>query len=234
MARSSLRAVASPSPPSVDVEDVPVVSMSPPKRLRPATVLAGVASVVLAALLGAYVFTASSSKVPVMVAAHDLEPGVPVSAADLRVVELRSTGALRAIQSSQQELILGEVPRAPVPAGTVLNTGLFVSASDAVPHGKAVVGAAFEAGQIPSPRLGAGDNVQLLQVAAAAPGSLDAAPRSASVLGSATVWAVTGSAEPGSSTSKVWVSLLVDESSQTAVAQAAADGVLRVSLVAGS
>src|SRR4051794_29894459 len=110
----SLRAVV--SRPSVE-GDVPVVSASPPKRKRPSWVLGGVVLVLVAALLGAYVFTAVSSKMSVMVAAHDLEPGVAISAGDLRVVELGRSGSLRAIQPAQQDLILGEVPRAMVPAG---------------------------------------------------------------------------------------------------------------------
>ena len=60
---------------------------------------------------------------------------------DLRVVQMGQAGDLRAIQSNQQDLIIGQAPRAPIPAGTVLNTGLFVPVAEAVPAGRVVVGA---------------------------------------------------------------------------------------------
>ena len=233
MASTSLRSVASrPNPQRVEA-DVPVVSTSPPKRRRPSWALGGAVMIVAAALLGAYVFSVETSKVSVMVAAHDLEPGLPIGAGDLRVVQIGMTGELRAIQPDQQGLILGQTPRAAIPAGTVLNTGLFVAAGEAVPQGQVVVGASFAAGEVPTPRLRTGDLVQLLEVAPTAGGAADAASLDAVVLGAATVWAVTGSADPGASTSKVWVSLLVTVGLQTQVAQAAADGRLRLALGGG-
>jgi hypothetical protein len=59
---------------------------------------------------------------------------------------------------------------------------------------------------------------------------VDASPVAASVLASGTVWSV----EPASTTSasaKLWVAVAVPASAQGAVAQAAADGLLRLSLV---
>lgn len=211
-------------------ERVPVVSVSPPKRRRPSWVVAGVVLVGLAALLGAYVLTAVSETLSVVVAARDLQPGEEIDVGDLRVVELGRTSELRAIQSSQQDLILGLAPRGPVPAGTVLNTGLFVAPSDVLPDGRVVVGAALATGAVPTASLGPGDSVGLLVVAADA-GAAPAAPESpptAELVGTGSVWAVEGSFE--SATDEIWVSLLVDERLQLAVVQAAADGRLRLSL----
>ena len=182
----------------------------------------------LAMLLGAYVFTAVSDTISVLVAADDLQPGEPIDAGDLRVVEMGRTSDLRAVQPSQQDLILGKAPLGPIPAGTVLNTGLFVASDEVVPAGKVVVGAAFGAGAVPTATLSPGDTVVLLGVADTTAGA-PTADLGAAVLGTGTVFAVEGAASTESST-EVWVSLLVDESLQAQAAQAAADGRLRLSL----
>lgn len=224
MARS-LRAMAG------DDSGPAVVSVSPPKRRRPSWVLAGAALVVLAALIGAWVFTSVSSSASVMVAAHDLEAGEPITAGDLRVVELRGAlETLRAVQPDQQGLIVGLAPRAAIPAGTVLNRGLFVDREELIPAGKVVVGAALAPGELAAPSLRVGDNVDMVAVADSSPGADPATAAVAVVLGPASVWSISGSADASSTTAKVWVSLLVDEALQTAVAQAAADERLRVTL----
>jgi hypothetical protein len=211
-------------------EDVAVVSLSPPKKRRLSWVAVGALLVALAAMLGAYVFNAVDDRLSVMVAARDLAPGQPITAADLRVVEMGRTGDL-AIQSHQQDLIIGQAPRGPIPAGTVLNTGLFVSKDAAIPAGQVVVGGAFAAGAVPTATLGPGDSVVMLVVAPAV-GGAPAANGDATVLGRATVWAVEGAAAADTS-SKAWVSLLVEDSLQTAAVQAASDGRLRLTLVGG-
>jgi hypothetical protein len=212
-------------------EDVSVVSMSPPKKRRLSWVLVGVLLVGLAALLGAYVLTAVDDRLSVMVAARDLAPGEPITAADLRAVEMGKTGGLRAIQSHQQELILGQAPRGPIPEGTVLNTGLFVSKDLAIPAGQVVIGGVFAAGAVPTASLAAGDEVVMLVVAASGPAAPTVATE-ATILGSARVWAMEGAAEPDSS-GKVWVSLLVAEQLETSSVQAASDGRLRLALAGG-
>lgn len=213
-------------------DGVPVVSLSPPKKRRLSWAAVGALLLGVAALLGAYVFSVVDDRLSVLVAAHDLEPGEPVTDADLRVVEMGRTGGLRAIQPDQQDLIIGQAPRGPIPAGTVLNTGLFVSQDSAIPAGQVVVGGAFEAGAVPTATLGPGDQVVLLLVAAPSAGSAPVDGQ-ASVLGTARVWAVEGSAAADSSAAKVWVSLLIDEGLQTSVVQAAADARLRLGLAGG-
>ncbi len=231
MARS-LRAVTAPA--GQAGIDAPVVSVSPPKRRRPSWVLIGVVLVGLAALLGAYVFTTVNDRLSVMVAAHDLEPGKPISAGDLRVVEMGKTSSLRAIQPEQQALIVGQAPRGPIPEGTVLNTGLFVPTGQVVPVGSVVIGGAFEAGAVPTPSMSPGDDVVMLVVAPTLTGGVTDSQAAAVALGRAKVWAVTGSVDGAASTSRIWVSLMVTEDVQTAVAQAAADGRLRLGLVAST
>lgn len=205
------------------------VSLSRPTRRRPSWVLVGSLLVGLSALLGAWVFAATSEQLAVVVAARDIQPGEVIGASDLRVVEIGGSSDLRAVQSNQQELILGKSARGPIPAGTVLNTDLFTDQGGAVPAGMVVVGAALEPGAVPTSGLRAGDAVNVLvaqrTVTGQTPG--DVAP-TASLLAAGTVWSV----EPtGSNSTGVWVSLVVPSASEGSIVQAAADGLLRLTLV---
>ncbi len=219
---------------TAEVEDAPVVSVSAPTRRRPSWVIAGVVLVGAAALLGAYVFAATTDTISVTVAARDLQPGDVIDAGDLRVIEMGRTSELRAITADQQDLIIGLSPRAVIPADTLLNTGLFVPVDDVLPAGQVVVGASFVAGEVPTPTLDVGETVAMLAVEATTIGQVgEGEPPAATVLGEGVVWDVTGEATTGGASERVWVSLLIDEDLQSVVSQAAADELLRLSLVSG-
>jgi hypothetical protein len=215
--------------PQAQNDDQSIVSLNPPTKRRPSWVLIGTIVVGLSALLGAYVFGTISDTIQVTVAGRDLDPGEAISASDLRVVEIGRTDEFRAIQPFQQELIIGLAPLGPIPEGTMLNTGLFVSADSVVPAGKVVVGSSLSAGAVPTPSLGAADKVVILATSPEAVG-VAGAPSPAVVLGEATVWSVRGEASTTGESGRVWVALLIDESQQRDVAQAAADGRLRLAL----
>lgn len=210
-------------------DDQSIVSLKPPTRRRPSWVLIGTIVVGLSALLGAYVFGTISDTIQVTVAARDLDPGEEIGASDLRVVEMGRTDGFRAIQPFQQELIIGLAPLGPIPEGTMLNTGLFVSADSVIPSGMVVVGSSLSAGAVPTPTLGAADKVTILATSPQAVG-VAGAPSPAADLGEATVWSVRGEASTTGESGRVWVALLIDESQQREVAQAAADGRLRLAL----
>ena len=210
-------------------DDQSIVSLSPPTKRRPSWVLIGTIVVGLSALLGAYVFGTISDTIQVTVAGRDLDPGEAISASDLRVVEMGRTDEFRAIQPFQQDLIIGLAPLGPIPEGTMLNTGLFVSADSVVPVGKVVVGSSLSAGAVPTPSLGAADKVIILATSHA-PVGVEGGQTPAAVLGEATVWSVRGEASTTGESGRVWVALLIDESQQREVAQAAADGRLRLAL----
>jgi SAF domain len=232
MTRSTLTEPPVASAPSSNGSSVRS-GMSPvtPTRRRPSWVIAGVVAVGLAALLGAWVFASTARTMSVLVAAHDIAPGELVAASDMRVVEVGHADTLRALRPAQQGLVVGRAARGPIPTGTVLNTALFTDRQSVIPAGQVVVGAALDAGASPSSGLAAGDRVVLLGVAKTTAG-VATDPVTAALLTEGTVWSV----EPigvGTSTARVWVSLLVPADLQAAVAQAAADGRLRLSL-AGS
>ena len=205
------------------------LSLASSRRRRPTWTILGVVLVGIAGLTGGWLFTMSSHRISVLVAARDLQPGDVVQATDLRVVEVGSAGALRAVQPSQQDAIVGRTVRGPLPAGTVLNSGLFADRDEAVPAGYVVVAAALDAGAAPTGSMRTGDRVTLL-AAARVSGAPTAGPApTATVLGVGSVWSVEALGS-GSVTSKWSVAVLVPAGLQQDVTQAAADGRLRISL----
>jgi Flp pilus assembly protein CpaB len=215
------------------------LSLASPKHRRPSWVVAGVALVALAALLGAWVFSTTTSTRRVVVAARTLGPGEVLAAGDLRVVELGHSSGLRALSPDREDLIVGRAARGPIPAGTVLNTDLFAdrdrvlfAAGDRViPRGGGGVGAALAPGAAPVAALAPGDRVNLIGIAKDEGAS--GPPVAASVLAAGTVWSVQAPTSNGGAPNW-WVSVLVPASTQATVAQAAADGRLRLSLVGAS
>jgi hypothetical protein len=211
--------------------DMPVVSLSAPTSRRPSWVVAGVVLVGLAALLGAYVFSAATDTIRVVVASTDLAPGEVIGPEDLRVVELGRTSELRAIVAEQQSLIIGLAPRSEIPGGTVLNTDLFVPAASVIPAGRVVAGASFGPGAVPTASLSVGQSVAILIVQRELLGTADVVDEQvATLLGTGTVWSVEG--DPSANVAnETWLSLLLDADLQTRFAQAASEGRIRLSLV---
>jgi hypothetical protein len=234
MVRTTLRPTNQPSSNGATAPVTPnrsPVSIGGPTQRKPSWVLLGALLVGLAALLGAWVFMATSDQMSIMVAARDIDPGEVIQAADLRVVEVGRSSEMRAVQSDQQSLVIGLAARGPIPAGTVVNTDLFGEAGLVIPSGSVVVGASLEPGAAPVAGLRAGDRVDLLATQRTTAGpTADASPATASLLTSGTVWSVEP-ASAASASAKLWVAIVVPASAQGAVAQAAADGLLRLSLV---
>ena len=208
-------------------------SLEAPKRRKPSWMAVGALLVGVAGLLGAYVFSVMSDTISVTVAAHDIAPGEVLGPDDIRVVEMGRTADLRAVQAEQQDLIVGLAARGPIPSGTVLNTGLFVSADEVVPAGKVVVGASLPSGAVPTRSLQAGDEVGLIEVASGSATPTGQAQPAAD-LGTATVWAVENNVSSNSPSDRVWVSLVVDEADRVTVSQAAANETLRLVLLGAS
>ena len=100
-----------------------------------------------------------------------------------------------------------------------------------IPPGMVVVGASLDPGAAPVAGLRSGDRVELLGVerTTGAPTQDSSAP-SAVALASGTVWSVEH-ASSNSPSAKLWVAVVVPAEAQGAVAQAAADGLLWLSLI---
>lgn len=211
----------------------PDVALSPPSRRKPRWIATGVLLIGFAGLLGAYVLSVVSDTLAVTVAARDIAPGEALSPSDIRVVEMGRTSELRAVQAHQQDLIVGLAAVGAIPEGTVLNTGLFVAVAEAVPDGKVVVGGAFPAGAVPVAALRPGVQVGMYRIVSEREQLAAGAGEPLAVdLGSATVWSVDGEVSVESSSQRLWVSLLVDETVAPGVSQATADERLRLVLIA--
>ena len=81
-----------------DLDDAPLVPLQAPKRRSTTRIMAGVGLVALSAMVGAYAFVAASPETTrVMVSSGELEVGEPITAGDLRVVEIGSADGLDAV-----------------------------------------------------------------------------------------------------------------------------------------
>jgi len=169
--------------------------------------------------------TQQAARTPVLVAGENIAAGQEISRNDLVLVSVGADAGLELLEAGQEDLVVGRVARGPVPKGTPLSPALVVSASDAVPFGLAVVGAALFPGEYPTSALRAGDRVRLVSTGASGDGD-DAGVVD---LGSATIWTV----EPliASGRGELFVSLLVGDSEAAGIAGVAASEELRLVLV---
>lgn len=165
-----------------------------------------------------------AQRVPVLVAANDIDAGAVIERDDLTLVSIGSDPGVRLLVASQQDLVLGQIARGPIPQGTPLSE-LLLAETDALPAGQAVVGAPLSPGEYPTSALRAGDTVEMVRVA----------PRTGDepveVLGTATVWTVEdlfSGSEP-----RLFVSLLVDQELSASVADAVSRDEFRLVLVSG-
>ncbi len=95
-----------------------------------------------AALAFIVVLSSAGDRVTVIAAAHDLQPGQPIKASDLRTVSLGADDSVRTLAADRASDLVGRVPLAPLSSGTVLHAGLFAAGSD-LAVGETVVGAAL-------------------------------------------------------------------------------------------
>jgi len=167
---------------------------------------------------------ATSARVPVLVASHDVAAGQTVSDDMVTTTEVEVGPDVPTIAASDRAAVVGRVARGPIPVGTLLSPQLVTDGSP-VPDGQAVVGAVLPSGAYPTAALRAGDRVQLVQ--AAATGETG----EARTLGDARIWALTSPDGPGAS--GLFVSLLVPQDQAAETANAAARQQLRVVLVGG-
>jgi pilus assembly protein CpaB len=209
-----------------------ITSLAGPRRRRPTFVVFGLLLMAASGLVGALLVGSLTTTVPVLAAAADLEPGQVVTAGDLRVVELSELGSAASIAVDEQATVIGLAARGPVPAGTILNPGLFVAPAAVIPDGMAVVGATLEPGAAAGSSIRPGDRVDVLGTSPPAAGlETTGGAGAADVLATGTVWGVEPPA-PGSA-GRIVVTLLVPAEEHAAVAQAASDDRLRLARVPG-
>jgi hypothetical protein len=219
------RPQATPTPRS-GTSRPPGVRSTPTRQRRLPWIALGVLLVFGAGLAFAAWSRAASVRVPVLVAARDVAPGEVLSADAVSTVEVGAGPGVRTVAAADRTLVLGQVARGPIPAGTLLSPDM-VADGDAVPPGQAVVGALLAPGAYPTAALRAGDHVLLVEVAGVGEPS-----GQVTELGDGEVWAVTTPDIPGGT--ELFVSLLVPADRASAAADAAGRQQLRLVLVGGA
>jgi len=157
----------------------------------------------------------------VLVAAHDLAPGVPIKANDFRTVEVKTTGPGRFMSPSAMGEVVGNAPIGPVPAGTLVNARLF-STRNGLRTSETLVGAALELGQIPAAALPPGTKVNVFVLVRG--DVTKVGDKAVGMVGQARVHATS----PMVQGAKILVSLEVSNDLAPSIAQAAQDGLLRI------
>lgn len=185
----------------------------------------GVLLVVMSMLGFALWSIQQAARTPVLVAGNAIAAGETIQRADLVVVSVGADSGLQLLRSGQEEVVVGRVARGPIPAGTPLSQALVVSASEAVPVGWAVVGAALEPGEYPTSSIRAGDRVLLVRTTSSA--LID--EQAVTEIGEAVLWTV--EPFPNSGRGELFVSLLVRETEAAEVANVAAEARLRLLLL---
>lgn len=225
------RTKASKTPKSKKPKDLGPVGVSahgtPQRRKQLPWAVLGVLLVCGSILAFALWSQQQAERTPVLVAAADIDAGAVIGRDDVKLISIGSDPGVRLLDPSEQNLVVGQVARGPIPEGTPLSELLVVAETDAVPTGQAVVGAPLSPGEYPTSALRAGDIVEMVRVL----------PRSGvgeqevEVLGTATVWTIEGlfaGSEP-----RLFVSLLVDAELSADVANAVSQDQFRLVLVAG-
>lgn len=194
------------------------------RRRLPLTVVA-VLVAASSALVFALLWLNAGDRRAVLAVAAAVSAGEVIEAGDLVVVRVSVDPVLAPLPASARADVIGETATVDLVAGTLL-TDAQVGAEALLPTGQAVVGLALDGGQVPTPRLGAGDRVQVVATAVTQP-TADAAEDGAlgRVMAEGEVFAI----EPAAQGAGVLVSLIVDEDVPADIAGAAAAD--RVSLV---
>ncbi len=211
MTRSPETATAAPTPIGVT------------RRRRQAPWAALGVLMIAGSMLGFALWSSSqSTRRPIVVAAGPIDAGAVVTEFDLRVASVAIDGDVAALAADDAHLIVGDIARGPIPAGTPLSIEMVTSGA-AVPDDHVVVGAALSPGEYPTSALRAGDRVEVVATGGGLGGTIvNATPgeaptgTTAATVSTATIWTV--EALHSSSEPRLFVSLLVHERDAAAVA----------------
>lgn len=191
----------------------------PPRERRPLLAAFAVLLIVGGAAVAGLLAVRSDARVPVLVAAQDIDAGEEITADRVRTAQVASEGLLL-VPASQQGLVLGQYARRPISQGQLIDTTMLTKLRT-LQDGKVAVGAALAVGRAPASGLEPGDIVQLVRVVDA--GGEVVVPDA--IVSSA----VAAGDSPGGST--LTTTLIVDEDDGATVAGIAAEGQLAVVLV---
>jgi SAF domain len=170
--------------------DAIIASSGMNRKPKPNVIGAGVAIVVVGGLLGGLAFGSGRDTHLVIAAAHPLEAGSVIVAADLRSVEVPGAPTFLSMSAGQASSLIGRVAAVPIEEGTLVTGGQFRNRQSA-PEGTVLVGMVLDPGALPTPDLRYGDRVNVLVISS----PNDVIDQPATVITEATVWKVWGGNE---------------------------------------
>jgi hypothetical protein len=196
---------------------------APVRDRRPALAALALLLVLGGALGSALIAYRSGDRVDVLVAREDIEVGQTMAESDFSVARVAAdSGAV--ISAAAVKNFVGASAGGRIPAGTLLNSQMFIDASELIPPQSVVVGVVLSASQRPADELRRGDVVRVFLVPREAGGVT-----AGTVLASAVRVAEVGVTAGGDSTR---LSLLIPEGPATAIVSAAATNSIAVTKLA--
>jgi SAF domain len=192
-----------------------------PRQRRRSMLALGLVLAGLGALAGAWVYTATSHRAPVLAVTRDVPAGAQITPADLAPAVISGGSTLKTIPVRQEAQVTGQVAAVDLRAGTLLVPADLTSALVPGP-GQQLVPVALKTGQLPASGLAPGEQVLVVATPGAA-GQPSANQGGSSALAqdvSATVYRVSGPDQNG----EVVVDLLVAAGQGPPVARQASTG----------
>jgi SAF domain len=212
---------------------------------RPLVVVASAVLITTCVAIFTSIYLHAGDRVSVLALAHDVPQGQVVTKADLAVVGISLSGALTPVTADDVGLVVGRTAAVSLVRGTLLSRSE-LNVQKGLAKGKAIVGVATKAGQLPAGGVAIGDTVNVILTGS--PATLEGGvsvptPSSASATGSqveigavlAQGATVAGVALPQSSSpDTIVVSVLIPSSLAPLVASASAAGQAALVLVGSS
>lgn len=199
----------------------------PPGRRRPGLAVVAVLLIVLGAAVAGLLALRLDTRVPVLVARHEIGAGQKIERSDLSIARIAAEG-VSVIPAEQASTVINTYTNQRVPAGRLLDASM-LSAIGLLTPGQAAVGVALPPGRLPAKGLATGDIVQVVRTTSDGTGRV-IAPRA---VVSSTVTPEDGSFGSGGSSTLVTV-IVSDRVSPTIAAASHADQVSLVLLERGT
>ncbi len=214
-------------------------------RRRPVVAIASLALVTFCVAVFTSLYVHAGNRIAVLAVARDVPQGHQITSSDLGVVRLSVSQGLSPVPAGEISRVVGRIAAVPLVHGTLISS-MELTTHGGLAKGKAVVGVATKAGQLPAAGVEDGDTVDVILTES--PATLEGgtsqgfSPSAASatsgqvevggVLASDAM--VTGVATPSSSPDTVVVSVLIPASLAPLVASASAAGQVALDLVGPS
>lgn len=202
---------------------------SPRRRVQVPQLVVAVLLVAVSALAAVVLFSRAAARDPVLALAADVERGQVVASGDFQVVYVGTDDPISTVTSDELASLVGLTAVSDLEAGTIVTPAYFAARSVLEP-GEGVVGLALAPGEYPTLRLAAGDLVDVIRTESPSAASEEVADGGVLLAERAEVFDI---AELGTQGQR-FVSLRMPEDAAADVARAAAEGRVRLVLVAGA